>query len=142
MVTHPSPVSQGTAVVVSMAGGRISRWLDPNDPAGGTGWDDAPPRRPCSSYRPGHCVHLIQANRGLRTPSRAFVLLEVDGDELVVAADGSVMRWWVHDAEFARAALLLDVRPVIDLHGYGLARLGSALFYPHVKPGERPPGCA
>jgi hypothetical protein len=45
----------------------------------------------------------------------------------------------VHDADVARAALLLGGGPVVDLHGFGLARIGTTLLNPHVNVGKSTP---
>ncbi len=135
MTSLPSPVPEGAPVIVNLVDGHASRWIDPHDH---TDQDDPTPSRPrCSLFKRGHHVHFIQANHGLRTPSRPFALVDVDGDELVVAADdGAIARWWVHDTEFARAALLIDERPTVHLHGLGLARIGSTVFYPYMTHDE------
>jgi hypothetical protein len=140
---HAAPVPEGTPVIVDLADGHAGRWIDANDPAGAAVDDRVSSRVPCSLYKPGHRVHMIQANNGMRTPSTTYALLAVDGNELVVADDdGLTARWWVHDTYFARVALLRDERPVIHLHGLGLARIGSTLFYPHRDPSLPAEPCA
>lgn len=143
MATHASPVPEGTPVIVSLVAGHAGRWIDPHDPAVAAADDGVPSRVRCSLYKRGHCVHVIQATNGMRTPSTAYILLAVDGDELVVADDdGITARWWVHDTDVARAALLLEEAPVIHLHGLGLARIGSTLFCPHTDPSLPVEPCA
>ena len=137
MATHAAPVPEGTPVVVHLVDGDARRWVDPDDPHVSTHDDGGPSTVPCTLYKRGHRVHFIQAKAGLGTPSTTYTLLTVVGNELLVAGDDGLAHWWAHDTEFARAALLIDERPVIHLHGFGLARIGSTLFCPHV-PGADP----
>ena len=133
MASHAAPVPEGTPVVVHLVDGDARRWVDPGDPHVSTEDDGTPSTVPCTLYKRGHRVHFIQAKAGLGTPSTTYTLLAVVGNELLVAGDDNdLSHWWAHDTEFARAALLLDEQPVVHLHGYGLARIGSTLFCPYV----------
>jgi CubicO group peptidase (beta-lactamase class C family) len=85
----------------------------------------------CSSYAPGHALHLIQARLAAATPSDWVdaIVEQVDavtGDVVLRAIDdGSIVAVW--NAEGAAAAL--SAGAPVALHGrYGVLAVGSRRF--------------
>src|SRR5690606_27393859 len=73
MRQHPAPVRAFELVITKLHGGGSTRRITANSPD--TEDDDVDVT--CVSFAPGHNVHPIQANRGLRTPSDAYTIVAV-----------------------------------------------------------------
>lgn len=127
MRQHPAPVRAFELVITKLHGGGSTRRITASSPD--TEDDDVDVT--CVSFAPGHNVHPIQANRGLRTPSDAYTIVAVEPDHVVVRdVDGTTETWWMHDTTAAAAALLLEEEPAIHRHAYRLARIGDTLLSP------------
>ena len=134
----PSPLTTAHAhgtPVLRLDGAGVSAVIDPTAPRGAAGLDPAAPLDPtaarCRSFAAGHAVHWIQVKLAGRTPGVPHLLLDVEGQHLLVRTpEDEVLRWRVHDPTPLRAMLLLDGPSTVHLHGHGLLVAGHTPLYP------------